>query len=33
MVKNQVSGNWEPYRGQQQQDPSGNYAGGKKGNS
>jgi hypothetical protein len=32
MVKNQVSGNWEPYHGQQMQDPAGNYAG-KKGNS
>jgi len=26
-VLNQISGNWEPYRGQQVQDPDGNYAG------
>jgi hypothetical protein len=27
LVKNQISGNWEPYTGQQVQDPRGNYAG------
>lgn len=27
LVKNQVSGNWEPFTGQQVQNPAGNYLG------
>jgi hypothetical protein len=31
LIKNQISGNWEPYSGQPVQAPSGNYAGRKPG--